>query len=40
MIYRFEYLPTGTSIHMPALGSEMIDPTGDAALRAWITALN
>jgi hypothetical protein len=24
-------------IHMPALGSEMIDPTGDSKLHAWIT---
>jgi hypothetical protein len=38
MIYRFEY-PVGDSTHMPALGSEMMDPTGDTTLRTWITNL-
>ncbi len=37
MIDRFETANPAT--HMPALGSKMMDPTGDATLRAWITAL-
>ncbi|MEO8842069.1 MAG: hypothetical protein ABI704_10895 [Kofleriaceae bacterium] len=39
MIHRFEADP-GMSIHMPALGSEMIDPTGDTTLTTWITSPN
>jgi len=42
LIDRFE-TPMGasgyTTLHMPQLGTKMIDPTGDATLRAWITAL-
>ena len=37
MIDRFE--STNTTVHMPALGSEMTDPTGDTTLRTWITNL-
>ncbi len=35
MIYRFE--TTNTSYHMPQLGSEMMDPTGDTILTDWIS---
>jgi hypothetical protein len=38
MIDRFESPGTST-IHMPALGSKVTDPTGDTTLRAWITSL-
>jgi hypothetical protein len=38
LIFRFEATP-GTSPHMPQLGSEMMDPTGDTTLRTWITNL-
>ena len=38
LIYRFE-ATTGDSVHMPQLGSEMTDPDGDTALRAWISGL-
>lgn len=37
LVYRFE--ATNLADHMPALGSSMMDPTGDSILRAWITAL-
>jgi hypothetical protein len=37
MIDRFE--STNVTVHMPALGSEMMDPTGDTTLRDWITGL-
>ncbi len=37
MIYRFE--STNPTEHMPALGSEKIDDTAQATLRAWITNL-
>jgi hypothetical protein len=37
MIERFE--STNMTLHMPALGSEMMDPTGDTTLRDWITNL-
>jgi hypothetical protein len=33
---RFEAAP-GTANHMPALGSEVIDPTGETLLSTWIT---
>jgi len=36
MVARFE-LPATSSDHMPALGSEMTDPTGDTTLTTWIT---
>jgi hypothetical protein len=39
MIHRFEADP-GVNLHMPALGSEMIDPTGDTTLTTWITSPN
>ncbi|HEX7699637.1 MAG TPA: hypothetical protein VF403_02915, partial [Kofleriaceae bacterium] len=39
MIHRFEAAPA-TSLHMPALGSEMMDPTGDTTLTTWITSPN
>lgn len=35
MICRFE--TTNPSFHMPQLGSEMMDPTGDQVLRDWIS---
>jgi hypothetical protein len=37
MIDRFE--TTNSGDHMPALGSEMMDPLGDTILRTWIDAL-
>ena len=37
MIVRFE--TTNPAFHMPALASKVMDPTGDATLRAWITAI-
>jgi hypothetical protein len=39
MIHRFEADPAA-SLHMPALGSEMMDPTGDTTLTQWITSPN
>jgi hypothetical protein len=36
LIDRFEADPMG-SLHMPLLGSEVMDPTADATLRDWIT---
>jgi hypothetical protein len=38
MIDRFE-APVTSPLHMPALGSKVMDPTGDATLRAWITSI-
>lgn len=38
LIHRFEADPAGT-VHMPQLGSEVMDPTADATLRDWITNL-
>jgi len=35
MMIRFE--STNPTLHMPALGSEMRDPTGDSTLTTWIT---
>ena len=35
MIERFE--STNQALHMPALGSEVMDPTGQTTLRDWIT---
>jgi hypothetical protein len=35
MIERFE--STNTTLHMPALGSEVMDTTGDTTLKTWIT---
>ena len=37
MIYRFE--TNNLADHMPALGSSIMDPTGDSILRTWITNL-
>ena len=41
MIDRFEALTNGAGVfnHMPALGSKVMDPTGDTLLRNWITTL-
>ena len=39
MIHRFEAAPD-TSLHMPAAGSEMMDPAGDTTLTTWITSPN
>jgi len=36
VMFRFESAPS-SSYHMPKLGSEVMDPTGDATLRDWIT---
>jgi hypothetical protein len=36
LIDRFEADPMG-SVHMPLLGSEVMDPAADATLRDWIT---
>ena len=37
MVYRFE--TTTSNERMPAIGSEVMDPSGAAMLRAWITNL-
>jgi len=42
LIDRFEANPTASNymmIHMPQLGSEVMDPTADTTLRAWITSI-
>ncbi|HEY5952204.1 MAG TPA: hypothetical protein VIV40_42190, partial [Kofleriaceae bacterium] len=35
MIFRFE--TANPALHMPLIGSEMMDPSGDTILRDWIT---
>ena len=37
MIVHFKADPATSSLHMPQLGSEMMDPTGLAILNAWIS---